>query len=103
MPAELRTLALSHFRKSLSPANTAWELYSDVSAVYPEIREICLEYAVEHWSEVRDSCALRQIEAMDAVDLPAGANGVSLELARTLAMRGRPSMKDWLQNSCVVS
>lgn len=85
LPA-LRTLALSAFSSQLTPQNVAEELYSDVAACYDEIKEVCLSYAVKRWSEVKESEGLRRIEAMEVGELPSGAVGIGLEIARRLSL-----------------
>lgn len=52
---ELSTLALANFIAQLTPDGVAWELFSDVAGVYPELRSAALKYAVQDWSVVKTS------------------------------------------------
>ncbi|GAA5894881.1 uncharacterized protein JCM6883_002242 [Sporobolomyces salmoneus] len=60
--SELSKLALENFKLQLTPQNAAYELYTDVASAYPELRDIALEYTVEHWKEVVKSKAWEEIE-----------------------------------------
>jgi hypothetical protein len=59
---ELADLALSDFRSQLRPETVAYELYSDVSSAYSTVRDIALDYTVDHWKVVKESPALKDIE-----------------------------------------
>ncbi|ORY92520.1 hypothetical protein BCR35DRAFT_348907 [Leucosporidium creatinivorum] len=85
LPA-LRSHALSAFENQLTPQNVAYELYGDVAACYDEVKEVCLSYAVKNWKEVQKSEGLKWAEAVDASELPSGAVGIGLEIARRLSL-----------------
>ncbi|GAA5855282.1 hypothetical protein JCM5353_006135 [Sporobolomyces roseus] len=58
---DLTDLARQCFGSQLSPQNVAFELYTDVASIYPEIRDIAIDYAVTHWAEVSESEAYREV------------------------------------------
>lgn len=60
---ELSAIALANFKSQLNVYNAAHELNSDTAGSYPEIRDIVIEYVVEHWKEVIKSAAWRQMAA----------------------------------------
>ncbi|ORY63659.1 hypothetical protein BCR35DRAFT_355041 [Leucosporidium creatinivorum] len=61
LPA-LKVLALDEFRTQLSVVNVARELFSSTSALYDEFRTAALDFAVEHWSEVKETEGMKEIE-----------------------------------------
>ncbi|GAA5866038.1 hypothetical protein JCM1840_003386 [Sporobolomyces johnsonii] len=82
---ELLQLALDNFTSQLSPANVAYELYSDVSCSYEAIRDAALEYAVANWKEVSKAEGTREMEERGYADkLPKGSMGTFILLSRKL-------------------
>ncbi|GAA5886308.1 hypothetical protein JCM5296_003556 [Sporobolomyces johnsonii] len=82
---ELLQLALDNFRSQLSPANVAYELFSDVSCSYDAVRDVALEFAVANSKEVGEAEGTREMEQRGHADeLPKGAAGISMLLARKL-------------------
>ncbi|GAA5877611.1 hypothetical protein JCM1840_005857 [Sporobolomyces johnsonii] len=82
---ELLQLALDSFKSHLSPANVAYELYGDVSCSYEAVRDVALEFAVDKWKEVGEAEGTREMEQRGHADeLPKGATGTSMLLARKL-------------------
>jgi len=59
---DLIDLALGNFKKQLTTQNVAYELYTDVASTYPQIRDLAMNYAVEHWKEVVKSEAYKEIK-----------------------------------------
>jgi hypothetical protein len=58
----LKNLALDHFKTQLMVENVARELFSNTSALYNELRAAALDFAVEHWSEVKETEAMKEIQ-----------------------------------------
>ncbi|GAA5916717.1 hypothetical protein JCM5296_006183 [Sporobolomyces johnsonii] len=85
---DLVQLALDNYKSQLSPANVAYELYSDVSCSYEAIRDITLDFAVANWQEVAKAEGTREMERRGAVEeLPKGATGISMLSARKLTAK----------------
>lgn len=79
---ELEQLALSSIGRQLTAENVALELVGDVSRHYPEVQEMCMDFAVKNWKAVKESEAMREIERrMEADELP-GGNGVAIVLLK---------------------
>ncbi|GAA5866006.1 hypothetical protein JCM1840_003372 [Sporobolomyces johnsonii] len=82
---DLVQLALDNFKSQLSPANIAYELYSDVSSSYEAIRDAALDLAVAQWKEVSKAAGTREMEQRAyAGELPKEAMGTIMLLARKL-------------------
>ncbi|GAA5877226.1 hypothetical protein JCM1840_003024 [Sporobolomyces johnsonii] len=85
---DLLQLALDDFGSQLSPANVAYELYSDVSCTYEAIRDVALEFTVANWKEVAEAEGTGAMERRAyAEELPKAAAAVSMLLARKLAVK----------------
>ncbi|SPO36356.1 uncharacterized protein PSFLO_01827 [Pseudozyma flocculosa] len=50
---ELQDLALAHICSQLRPSNVLCELFSPFTLRYPKVREMQLEYALQHWEEIK--------------------------------------------------
>ena len=50
--SKLSQIALANFTSQLTHDNVLQELYSDLAGKYPAIRDITLDYTVEHWKEI---------------------------------------------------
>ncbi|KAN0062575.1 hypothetical protein ACQY0O_005107 [Thecaphora frezii] len=50
---ELQDLALAHIRSQLRPSNILRELFSPFTLRYPEVREMQLDLALQHWDEIK--------------------------------------------------
>ncbi|BGO97297.1 hypothetical protein NBRC10513v2_001217 [Rhodotorula toruloides] len=86
--SSLSSLALSNLRTQLTPQNAAYELYSSLVSTYPAVRDVVLDYVVEHWSEGVESSALREMEERAGrEELPDGAAQTGILLARRLTQR----------------
>ncbi|GAA5905947.1 hypothetical protein JCM5296_001298 [Sporobolomyces johnsonii] len=82
---DLVQLALDNFKSQLSPANVAYELYSDVSSSYEAIRDAALDLAVAKWKEVSKAEGTREMERRAyAGELSKEAMGTIMLLARKL-------------------
>ncbi|GAA5881680.1 hypothetical protein JCM1840_007177 [Sporobolomyces johnsonii] len=85
---DLVQLALDNFKSQLSPDNVAYELYSDVSCSYEAVRDTALDFAVANWKEVAKAEGTLEMEQKGAADeLPKGATGISMLLARKLTAK----------------
>ncbi|GAA6030108.1 hypothetical protein JCM8097_009263 [Rhodosporidiobolus ruineniae] len=83
--ADLSALALENLKSQLTPSNAAYELYSDVSTCYPAVRDVVLDYVVEHWSEVKSEASMQEMEDKEqAEQLPVDAVSTAMLLARKL-------------------
>lgn len=58
----LAKLALENFKSQLTARNVAYETYTDVSETHTQLRDIALTFAVEHWKEVVDSEAYKELK-----------------------------------------
>ncbi|GAA5887172.1 hypothetical protein JCM16303_002214 [Sporobolomyces ruberrimus] len=59
---DLATLALANYRFQLAARGAMYELYGDVSRVYPEIQKIAMAFVVKNWKEVKGTIAMKKIE-----------------------------------------
>lgn len=76
--------ALNSIRDQLTTDNVAYELFGDVAGSFEEVREVEMEFAIEHWEEVKDSVAMKEMEALaEAGELP-HAVATTMQLARRL-------------------
>ncbi|GAA5905973.1 hypothetical protein JCM5296_001305 [Sporobolomyces johnsonii] len=83
---DLLQLALDNFKSQLSPANVAYELYSDVSCSYEAIRDVALDFTVANWKEVSKAEGTREMEQRAyAEELPKAAMGTVMLLSRKLS------------------
>ncbi|GAA5865979.1 hypothetical protein JCM1840_003363 [Sporobolomyces johnsonii] len=83
---DLLQLALDNFKSQLSPANVAYELYSDVSCSYEAIRDAALDFVVANWKEVSKAEGTREMEQRAyAEELPKAAMGTVMLLSRKLS------------------
>ncbi|GAA5860295.1 hypothetical protein JCM8547_003455 [Rhodosporidiobolus lusitaniae] len=82
---DLKVLSLAAAKRSLSPLNTAVNLFSNMSLVYDDLRKVVLDYAKENWEEVKASQGWneksREIKAGGAAEGGAGVDG-GVELLR---------------------
>jgi hypothetical protein len=80
---ELASLALVNLLSQLTPEIAAYELYSDVSTAYSAVRDVVLDYVVDHWEEVKqaESTAEMEEKALSG-ELEPGAAGAAMLLAR---------------------
>ncbi|KAI5480475.1 BTB/POZ-like domain containing protein [Pseudohyphozyma bogoriensis] len=60
---ELRRIALAAYKGQLTASNVAFELFDGAAASYEEIKEACLDVAMDHWDEVRASKAFKTVQA----------------------------------------
>ncbi|GAA5985162.1 hypothetical protein JCM10908_002551 [Rhodotorula pacifica] len=82
---QLEELALDNLRSQLSDHNAAYELFSDVASFYPAVRDVALEYVVQHWTAVRASNAWAEMRQLaDAHALPGGAAHTAFLLGEKL-------------------
>ncbi|GAA6030116.1 hypothetical protein JCM8097_009269 [Rhodosporidiobolus ruineniae] len=87
---ELSSLALANFNSQLTPSNAIYELYSDVSTCYADVKKVVLAYVVENWDKVKEEPATKEVEAKaDAGELAPGVAGTSMLLARRLAEKNK--------------
>jgi hypothetical protein len=81
----LVSIALDNLRSQLTPANAAYELYSDVSPLFPEQREVVMRFVVERWSEVKGEKGMREMEEKaEQEELDGRLLGTAMLLARRL-------------------
>ncbi|CAE6475932.1 hypothetical protein ACGC1H_007273 [Rhizoctonia solani] len=59
--AELKARAFAHITKSLSIQSVAFELFSGFSAAFAEIRKVQMDFALQHWSDIRTSDSMKQV------------------------------------------
>ncbi|BGO89110.1 hypothetical protein NBRC10512_003855 [Rhodotorula toruloides] len=86
----LSSLALDNLRTQLTPSKAAYELYSSTVTTYPAVRDVVLDYVVEHWAEVVESSSLREMEERAGrEELPVGAAQTGIVLARRLTQKGK--------------
>ncbi|TNY23941.1 hypothetical protein DMC30DRAFT_238402 [Rhodotorula diobovata] len=82
---ELKSLALANLISQITPLNAAYELYSDVATCYTAVRDAILTFVVEHWKEVKDAPATKEMERRgEAGELSPATTGTSMLLARKL-------------------
>ncbi|KAI0084787.1 hypothetical protein BDY19DRAFT_1077254 [Irpex rosettiformis] len=58
---ELKERAFQHIVKSLTVDNVAYEVFSDFSAAFEDVRKIEVAFFLKHWSEIRGSEAMRNV------------------------------------------
>ncbi|GAB1521561.1 hypothetical protein RhiTH_004658 [Rhizoctonia solani] len=58
---ELKARAFTHITKSLSIQSVPFELFSGFSAAFSEIRKVQMDFALQHWSEIRSSDSMKQV------------------------------------------
>jgi hypothetical protein len=79
---DLASLALDNLRSQLVPQNAAYELYSNVATCYSAVRDVVLDYVVEHWEKVKGAQATKEMKGKAlAGELDAGAAGTAMLLA----------------------
>lgn len=61
--SELSKIALESIESQIEFENVAYELYSDLSKNYEEVRTICLRTASEDWKRVKSSQAMKDLQA----------------------------------------
>lgn len=76
--ADLADLSLRNFQKQLTTQNVAHELYTDIASTYPQIREIAIDYTVEHWEEVVKSEAYTDVKKRAEAEGIDGLTGILL-------------------------
>lgn len=80
----LAKLSLSLIKSQLSVENVALEFFGDLSAAYPEVRAVELEFVLAHWKEIKVSGAMKEVERrVEAGNLPSYVSA-SLELVKKL-------------------
>lgn len=85
---DLAQLALDSLKSQLKPDTAAYELYSEVASLHPEIRDIILEFVVENWDSVEKAKATEEMEQKaENGELEAGAAASAIRLAKRLAKR----------------
>lgn len=86
---DLQDLALANIASQLTEENAATELFGDVAFAYPQIRDVVLAYALEHWSGVLASKGWKTIkELCDAQVLPIGGMYMAILLTEKLSSLG---------------
>ncbi|KAG8685884.1 hypothetical protein FRC11_009894 [Ceratobasidium sp. 423] len=58
---ELKTRAFAHITKSLSIQSVPFELFSGFSAAFAEVRKVQMDFALQHWSEIRSGDSMKQV------------------------------------------
>lgn len=59
--AELKARAFAHITKSLSIQSVPFELFSSFSAAFEDVRKVQMDFALQHWNEIRSSDAMKQV------------------------------------------
>jgi hypothetical protein len=81
----LPSVALSNFRSQLTLENAAYELYSDASTCYTELRDVALEFCVANWKSVREADGMKEMRRRgEAGELDAATSGTEMLLADKL-------------------
>ncbi|GHJ88399.1 hypothetical protein NliqN6_4801 [Naganishia liquefaciens] len=57
----LRQRAFQHIVAQLTPQNIPYEVFSQFSATYEEVRKVEIAYLLKHWNEIKSSTAMRNI------------------------------------------
>ncbi|CAE7231198.1 unnamed protein product [Rhizoctonia solani] len=58
---ELKARAFTHITKTMSIQSVPFELFSGFSAAFAEVRKVQMDYALQHWSEIRTSESMKQV------------------------------------------
>ncbi|GJE88540.1 MATH domain-containing protein [Phanerochaete sordida] len=58
---ELKERAFQHIIKSLSVDNVAYEVFSDFSAAFEDVRKVEVQFFLDHWADIRGSEAMRNV------------------------------------------
>ncbi|KAI0338892.1 hypothetical protein BDW22DRAFT_1336950 [Trametopsis cervina] len=58
---ELKERSFQQIIKSLTVDNVAYEVFSDFSAAFEDVRKVEVAFFLEHWSEIRGSGAMRNV------------------------------------------
>lgn len=107
---DLSALALRNIRTQLTADNVMVELFSNFTSRYlfylhastlhrltspllhryPEVKDMELQFALEHWGEIRASSGLRNKIA----DIASGEHPECVEILTTLLSRMLPTMQD---------
>ncbi|EKM51633.1 uncharacterized protein PHACADRAFT_101599 [Phanerochaete carnosa HHB-10118-sp] len=58
---ELKDRAFQHIIKSLAVDNVAYEVFSDFSAAFEDVRKVEVQFFLDHWADIRSSDAMRNV------------------------------------------
>ena len=58
---ELKSRAFTHITKSLSIQSVPFELFSSFSAAFEDIRKVQMDFALQHWNEIRAGDSMKQV------------------------------------------
>jgi len=80
---KLKTAALKHIEKSLTPKNITAEICSGFTSRFPEIQEIEKKYLKSQWNNVKNTPAFKELIAKVFQDHPVGVGDIWLEVLRS--------------------
>lgn len=80
----LESLALAEFAELVSVETVAGDLFGKLSARHSDVREIAMEYAVNHWAEVRKSAEWKKVQILMEEGKVEGGGVIAMELAARL-------------------
>jgi len=58
---ELKDRAFQHIIKSLTVDNVAYEVFSDFSAAFEDVRKVEVQFFLDHWADIRGSEAMSNV------------------------------------------
>jgi hypothetical protein len=81
---ELCQLALDSIKSQLTPLNVALELFSNFSGVYDEVRNVEMDYFLDHYDEIKANGSMNRVEVRMAKGELTYHGATSMELFRKL-------------------
>lgn len=70
-------------KKSLTVENATLELVGDTSRAYPEVQNVCYEFAVANWKQVEKSAGMKDVVGrLEREELPGSVGALLLRLGK---------------------
>lgn len=91
---ELKGRAFQHINKSLTAENIAYEVFSDFSAAFEDVRKVEVQFFLDHWTDIRGSEAMRNVWQQIRVGRHPGFEEVWPLIAENLEFKPRSSETD---------
>ncbi|KAH9925561.1 uncharacterized protein B0H18DRAFT_1008984 [Fomitopsis serialis] len=87
---ELKQRAFQHIVKSLTVGNVAYEVFSTFSAAFEDVRKVQVRFFLDHWNEIRESDAMRNVWQQIRLGRHPGFEEVWPVIALNLEFKPRP-------------
>jgi hypothetical protein len=87
---DLKERAFQHIIKSLTVENIAFEMFSSFSATFGDVRKVQIQYFLEHWTDIRNSEAMRNVWMQIRNGRHPGFEEVWPVIASSLEFKPRP-------------